>query len=228
MPKEHGLESLRVMVVDDSATARHYFCGLLRELGYEAQAAASGAEALEMLHGRAYDLVLCDLVMPDMDGLKLLKAMRDQGLALPFLLITSHASLATAVEAVQAGADDYIMRPVDAGLLAHRLEAVLRRSAVDQERRQRQSLEAALATAGGVAHEMNQPLMAIMASAELMQMTGDGQRHQELAEVIVTQAERLGRITRRLLNLTRYQTKAYLGDTVILDLEASSRPSEDE
>lgn len=213
---------LNILVVDDSATARHYFLGILEELGHKAHGAGSATQALNFLREQSFDLVLCDLVMPDMDGLTLLKQIRKLGLDLPFLLITSYGSLATAVEAVRQGADDYIMRPVDAGLLSHRLRAVVERSAAAKEKAQRRNLEAALATAGAAAHEMNQPLMAIMASAELMQLSDDPARLKELAQVIVEQTGRLGMITRRLVSLVRFQTKSYLGESVILDLAASS------
>ena len=218
--------NLKILVVDDSETARHYFCQMLRELGHQPQAVTSAAEALSQLRQEHFDMVLCDLVIPDMDGLGLLKLLRRQGVDLPFLLITSYGSLSTAVEAVRSGADDYILRPVDSSLLAHRLQAVLERSTASQERARRHNLEGALATAGAAAHEMNQPLMAIMASAELMQLSDDPQRLRELADVVVEQADRLGQVTRRLVKLVRFQTKTYVGDRVILDLEASSDPSE--
>jgi DNA-binding NtrC family response regulator len=171
--------------------------------------------------------VLCDLVMPDVDGLGLLKMLRARGMDLPFLLITSYGSLSTAVEAVRSGADDYILRPVDSGLLAHRLQAVLDRNGASQERTRRHNLEGALATAGAAAHEMNQPLMTLMASAELMQLTDDPVRLKELAKVVVEESGRLGQVTRRLVKLVRFQTKTYVGDSVILDLEASSDSGEE-
>lgn len=222
-----SLRQLKILVVDDSPTARHYFMGLLADLGHHPRDAAGAAEALGLLKTEDFDLVLCDLVMPDVDGLSLLKRIRGQGMDLPFLLITSYGSLATAVEAVRSGADDYILRPVDAGLLAHRLEAVLERNTAAREKTKRHNLEGALATAGAAAHEMNQPLMAIMASAELMQLSEDPARLKELADVVVEQASRLGQITRRLVNLVRFQTKHYVGDRVILDLEASSQTTEE-
>ncbi|MCA1905098.1 MAG: response regulator [Desulfarculus sp.] len=220
------MHGLKIMVVDDSATARHYFTGLVEELGHHAVTVSSAHDALVRLSRERFDLVLCDLVMPDMDGLDLLKSLRQQGQELPFLLVTSYGSLATAVQAVRLGADDYILRPVDTGLLAHRIQAVHERHQAALEKRLRQDLEAALATAGAMAHELNQPLMAIMASAELIGLTDDPVRIQELAKTIVEQAQRLGEVTNRLVSLVRYQATPYVGDSIILDLEASSRKSE--
>lgn len=216
------MAGLKIMVVDDSATARHYFCGLVEELGHQAEGVTSGPEALDKLAQGSYDLILCDLVMPGMDGLDLLRTIRQQGKDLPFLLVTSYGSLATAVQAVRLGADDYIIRPLDAGLLAHRLQAVRERYQAAQEKRLRQDLQAALATAGAAAHELNQPLMAIMAAAELIGMNDDPQHLKELAAIVVEQSQRLGEVTNRLVNLVRFETKRYVGDQVILDLQASA------
>ena len=217
------MDGLRILVVDDSATARHYFTGMVEELSHHATTVSSAQEALDKLGQGSFDLVLCDLVMPGMDGLDLLRALRQQGLDLPFLLVTSYGSLATAVQAVRLGADDYILRPVDSGLLAHRIRAVHERHQATLEKRLRQDLEAALATAGAAAHELNQPLMAIMASAELIGLTDDGARLKEMATTIVEQSQRLGEVTNRLVSLVRYQAKPYVGDSIILDLQASSR-----
>lgn len=213
---------LRIMVVDDSATARHYFCGLLEELGHQAEGVSGGQEALDKLDEGGYQMVLCDLVMPGMDGLELLRTIRQQGKDLPFLLVTSYGSLATAVQAVRLGADDYILRPLDSGLLAHRLQAVHDRYQAAHEKRLRQDLQAALATAGAAAHELNQPLMAILAAAELIGMGADPDHLKELAAIVVEQSQRLGEVTNRLVHLVRFETKRYIGDQVILDLHASA------
>ena len=217
------MDGLKILVVDDSATARHYFTGMVEELGHQAVTVANASDAQDKLAQERFDLVLCDLVMPGMDGLDLLKSLRQQGQDLPFLLVTSYGSLASAVQAVRLGADDYILRPVDPGLLAHRIQAVRERHQANLEKRLRQDLEAALATAGAVAHELNQPLMAIMASAELIGLTEDPARLREMASTIVEQTQRLGEGTNRLVSLARYQAKPYAGNSVILDLKASSR-----
>lgn len=212
----------RILVVDDSVTALHYICGLLGQLGYETLRAGDAAQALAVIAEQGPDLVLSDLVMPGMDGLDLLEEMRSRGHVMPFLIITSHASLNTAVQAVRKGADDYIVRPVDPELLAHRLLAVRERHQMRQEHAQRLALEAALATAGAAAHELNQPLMALAAVADLMGTTTQPERLKELANLISEQAERAGKITHRLVNLVRFETKPYVGAVKILDIQASS------
>lgn len=216
------MERPKILVVDDSVTALHYICGILEQLGYDTLRADDASQALTAIAAQKPDLVLSDLVMPGMDGLDLLEEMRARGHNMPFLIITSHASLNTAVQAVRKGADDYIVRPVDPELLAHRILAVRERHQMRLEHSQRLALEAALATAGAAAHELNQPLMALAAMAELMATTKQPERIRELAKLVSEQAERAGRITHRLVNLVRFETKPYVGEVKILDLQASS------
>jgi len=222
-------DSLRILLVDDSATARAQLAQLLTELGHEPQAMASAREAAEAVSSGeiAPDVVICDLVMPDMDGLELLAEMRRHDQDTPFILVTAYASLESAVEALRLGADDYLHRPVERHILAHRLATVLDRRALAQAREKAQKLEAALATAGAAAHELNQPLAAIMASAELIGVQDDAVRIKTLAGLVQEQAKRLGKVTHRLTNLVRYETMPYVGDDHIVDLEASSRPDDE-
>ncbi len=216
------MSQTKVLIVDDSATALHYFGGMLEQLGYQTAKARNGAEALGLLEREEFDLVLSDLVMPGMDGLDLLREIKARGLDIPFLIITSHATLNTAVQAVRQGADDYIVRPVDNELLAHRLRAVCERHQMRLEQARRLAMEAALATAGAAAHELNQPMTAITAMADLLASTKDPERIKELARLMAAQAERAGKITHRLASLVRFETKPYVGGAKILDLQASS------
>jgi len=220
------LVPLKILVVDDSDMARLHAERMVLRLGHRAICVASGEEALAALELEVFDLVLCDLVMPGMDGLELLHRIRSRGGTVPFLLMTAHATVDSAVEALRAGADDYLPRPLDQRLLAHRLESVLQRRQLRETREKQKQLEAVLATAGAAAHEINQPLTALLAAAEFMVRLEDPARIKALAVTIADQVRRLGRVTRQLAQVERYQTKPYLGGREILDLEASSREGE--
>lgn len=216
------MATYKILVVDDSATARHYFHELLARLGHQPFVAESGKRALELLQNERYDLILSDLIMPGMDGIDLLREVRQRKLETAFILITTHGSLGSAIQAVREGADDYITRPVDDEILAHRLGSAMARQQTAQLREQQAKLEAALATAGAAAHEINQPLSAVLGAAELLQACQTVDEMKSLAKVIAEQTLRLGKITNNLVNLVRFQTKPYLGGVEILDLEASS------
>ena len=78
--------------------------------------------------------------------------------------------------------------------------------------------------AGTAAHELNQPLTTVLASAELMTMTDDSNKLHQLAERIVENADRLARVTSKLVHIVSYQAKPYLSDDVILDLDKANPP----
>jgi DNA-binding NtrC family response regulator len=216
------MTSYKILVVDDSATARAYFDDLLRKLGHQPSLVEGAQQALEIMDKESFDLILSDLVMPGMDGIDLLKEVRRRHPEVAFLIITSYASLNSAIQAVREGADDYITRPVADEILAHRLGSAMARQQANQLRKQRAKLEAALAMAGAAAHEINQPLSAVLGAAELMGRCETMEELQSLAQVIAEQTFRLGKITNSLVHLVRFQTKPYVGGVQILDLEAST------
>lgn len=123
------LESLpvtraRILVVDDERLNREMLALLLRKHNYEVGVAASGKEAVAMVVGDAYDLVLLDVVMPDQDGFDVLKDLRELASAaeLPVIMCTSAADSQQVVEAFNHGANDYITKPFDVGITLARIE----------------------------------------------------------------------------------------------------------
>ncbi|MBI9085362.1 MAG: sigma-54-dependent Fis family transcriptional regulator [Desulfobacterales bacterium] len=103
---------LRVLVVDDKRSYRFLMKGYLTDAGYKAADAASADEALQELARMPYDLVISDLVMPDADGVELLRRVHRQWPELPFILITAYGSVESAVAAMKEGADDYLIKPL--------------------------------------------------------------------------------------------------------------------
>jgi two-component system response regulator AtoC len=116
----------RVLVVDDDANVRFTLKEVLLERGHEVVEAADGALALAVLAGgEPPDLVVSDLVMPNLDGLELLKRVRALDPELPLLLLTARGSERTAVAAMRAGAYDYLTKPCDIDELAAVVERAL-------------------------------------------------------------------------------------------------------
>jgi len=101
----------RILIVDDAREIRTILVDYLRDQGYDAQGAGDGKEALKR-HGDApFDLIVTDLNMPGMTGIELIKELATDGNTTEFIIITGYASLDTAIEAVKAGAFDYIVKP---------------------------------------------------------------------------------------------------------------------
>ncbi len=101
----------RILVVDDERTARLSLAEILRLEGYEVVAVEGGEESILFLKAQEFDLVLCDLKMPDVDGLQVLDVCREFRPATEFILLTAYGTLDTAVEALRHGASDYLLKP---------------------------------------------------------------------------------------------------------------------
>jgi len=114
----------RVLVVDDDESLRRVIQVQLEQIGYLATTAAGGAEALTILQTSHHDLVITDLKMPGMSGLELLRAIRSEHPGVIVIMITAFGAIDTAVDAMRAGAFDYITKPV----LSDQLELTVRRS----------------------------------------------------------------------------------------------------
>jgi two-component system response regulator AtoC len=103
----------RILVVDDTQSFRFMLKGYLDDAGYQTTCVAGGTEALAELEQGRFDLVLSDMVMPEMDGAALLRQVRSRHPQLPFVLVTAHGTVDSAVAAMKEGADDYLLKPLN-------------------------------------------------------------------------------------------------------------------
>jgi two-component system, sensor histidine kinase and response regulator len=101
----------RLLIVDDEAAQMTALCDTLENQGYVTTGFTSAKEALAVLRGQEFDLVLTDLMMPEMDGITLLRAAQEMDANLVGIVMTGHGSIDTAVEAMKGGALDYILKP---------------------------------------------------------------------------------------------------------------------
>ncbi len=101
-----------ILIIDDEGTLRESLGRLLTREGYAVTTAVSGEEAMELMDGRFYDLVITDIFLPGMDGIEVLRRCRERSPDQIVIVMTAFASLETAVEALRAGAYDYIMKPI--------------------------------------------------------------------------------------------------------------------
>lgn len=111
MNQAHTEVPARVLVVDDERTTRHALCEALNLNGHQASYASSGDEALSMLKKETYQVVILDLQMPGIDGVKVLKAAETIVPDTVFIVFTAYASTETAVAALRSGAVDYLRKP---------------------------------------------------------------------------------------------------------------------
>jgi two-component system response regulator MprA len=122
---------MRILVVDDEPAVREAVERALRLDGYDVQLAGDGGEALERLDERAPDAVVLDVLMPRVDGLELCRRMRRRGDRTPVLMLTARDAVRDRVAGLDAGADDYLVKPFALDELLARLRALLRRAMPD-------------------------------------------------------------------------------------------------
>jgi len=122
----------RVLLVDDSETVIQFERMLLRDMGFEIAAAKSGKLALQEIAARRPDLVLLDMIMPDMDGMETLRHLKGnpETKTIPVIVVTTKGDPELVVQALEAGCDEYVTKPVDKAELLAKLKRVLSQAEV--------------------------------------------------------------------------------------------------
>jgi two-component system, NtrC family, response regulator PilR len=116
---------LKLLIIDDEASLRDFLLIVFEEEGWEVELADSAAAARRMIASAEPDVVLCDLMMPDGNGVDLLHEWKEQGVTAPVIMITAHTSTRSAIDALKAGAHDYVAKPFD----VDELKIVVRKAA---------------------------------------------------------------------------------------------------
>jgi len=215
----------RLLVVDDEAAQVEALCRTLEDEGYSVTGFTGTGAALAALRGGSFDIVLTDLTMPGMDGIAFLNAAREIDPGLAGIVMTGHGSIATAVEAMKAGALDYILKPFDLRVILRvlaRTQAMLRlrrENAALLERLSARTVELEAANrdlsvanreleafGDSVSHDLRAPLRTIDGLLRVVQedfgvgFPPEAHRH---IEAISAQAARMSALIEDLLRLSR-------------------------
>lgn len=119
---------MRLLVVEDEELLREQLHDYLRGLGYTVDVCGDGEEGLYLGEENPYDLAIVDIGLPKLDGISLIKELRERQLAYPILILTARGSWQDKVEGLEAGGDDYLVKPFHNEELRARVNALLRRS----------------------------------------------------------------------------------------------------
>ena len=124
---------MRALVVEDDAELARYLDKGLRESGFVVEVVHDGKDALFMVTTEQFDVVVMDRMLPGIDGLSILRAMRSNGNEVPVLILSALADVDDRVEGLRAGGDDYLTKPFAFTELSARMEALLRRPRASEE-----------------------------------------------------------------------------------------------
>jgi len=123
---------MNILLVEDDAKIASFVAKGLAESGYAVTRAGNGEDGFHELTTGDYDLAIVDIMLPKLDGLSMIEQVRGQGIVTPILILSAKRSVAERIEGLQAGGDDYLVKPFDFGELLARVHAILRRGSPSQ------------------------------------------------------------------------------------------------
>ena len=126
---------INILVVEDDIKLNKLFCTVLNRNNYHTFSATDGAEALEILDKEYIDLIVSDIMMPNMDGYELTRTLRDADYDLPILMITAKENFKDKQKGFNMGIDDYMVKPIDVNEMVLRVGALLRRAQIINTRK---------------------------------------------------------------------------------------------
>ncbi len=211
----------RILVVDDEAGMRQLLTQEFSAQGYEVEVAPDGPEALRKFDQQAFQLVLCDINMPQMGGLEILEQIRKRDTDTEVIMMTGYATVENAVKAMKKGAYDFVQKPFNLDELLALVEkslekSELRRTILELRATKRKLEETQMQLvqserlagigqlAAGVAHELNNPLSGVMGFTQLLlESSGLTSEQKKDLETIYTQSQRCRAIIQNLLQFSR-------------------------
>lgn len=124
-----------VLVVEDDDKLRQLYCTVLTRNGYRSIPAINGEDALALLDKEYIDLMICDIMMPQMDGFELTQTLREHNQHFPILMVTARESFSDKQQGFRMGIDDYMVKPINVNEMILRVGALLRRAKIISERK---------------------------------------------------------------------------------------------
>ena len=126
---------IHILVVDDDKSLNHTICTYLNDCGFNAKGASGANEAYNEMYNTLYDLIISDIMMPEIDGFTFAKTVRQTNRSIPILFMSAKDDLPSKQKGFQLGIDDYMVKPVELAELEMRVRALLRRANIEMERK---------------------------------------------------------------------------------------------
>ncbi len=212
--KSIDLNDKRVLIIDDSATVRNYLQTYLTSMGAVTDSAATGHEGLAKCAEPPYDLVLLDILLPDIDGIEVLKQIRERNEISTVIMITGHGGVKSAIAAIQLGADGYLQKQEitstrdDHTEFLYAIEQALEHRAGIVAQKQLQEIRADFYSM--VTHDLRSPTSTILTAAEMLDQDHAQQQpfsseQQQLVRLIHKAANKLFRLINDYLEFAKIE-----------------------
>ncbi len=217
------------MLVDDDTNARIILNRVLAKAGYEVREASNGREALETVSDFKPDVMIVDWMMPEMDGEQLAKWIKnDPTLRFTYIiLLTARGDVKDRVRGLQAGADDYIIKPAPHQEVLARVESGMRVRTLHREIQQLTRRVAVLELAATVGHEINNPLNVIYLALDMMRKSIKQKEYDKLdkgIQLIAETADRLKEIARKFVELKDPESTNYIDNLSMINIHKKEDP----
>ena len=132
--EDNDMENIQVMLVDDEVEFLNTLTKRLRKRGVDIKGVESGEKALEALKEGLYDVIILDVRMPGMDGIEVLKKIKDGYPLTEVIMLTGHANVEVAVQGMELGAFDYLMKPMDIDELLYKVEDAFKKKQIQEDK----------------------------------------------------------------------------------------------
>lgn len=222
----------KILVIDDDESICEMIALSLKLEGFEAIQALDGVEGVEAARKQSPDLIICDILMPNLDGFGTLKALREEPVTatIPFIFLTGHHEKANMRQGMELGADDFLTKPVMIPELMAAIRTRLQKQQLMHQETQRMLDELRMNLSLSLPHEIRTPLSGIIGFAEVLRDDGSTLKSAEISEmatIILKSATRLGHMVENFLTYAQLEMltatsakKAFVGKdaTVMLNL----------
>jgi DNA-binding response OmpR family regulator len=217
---------LKILIADDDPSTREALRATLTRWGHDLVICADGDEAWQALQAEdAPKLAILDWMMPEMEGIEVCRKVREMSPSrlVYILLLTARERREDIMAGLQAGADDYVTKPFDRGELQTRLRVGIRVVGLQERLLEAERVRVLTETAGGTAHEINQPLCVVLGKTDMLlsAMAADDP-HRRYAEDIYKAGEKIDEIVRNMRAVRQYATRPYIRGINILDFDGAA------
>jgi CheY-like chemotaxis protein len=216
------MDKASIMIVEDDPINLAMITKILTEAKFDCHGVADGQKCLTDVLLVKPTLILMDIRMPVLDGIETCRRLKLDSATrnIPVIFVTGDTDDDTLEEAFGAGAFDYVRKPISRVELMARVRSCLAQQAAIHNLAEEEKLKGVLETAGGICHELNQPLQYVLGAIQILMMDLDPKDaiYQSL-DAIRASVEKMGEITRKLTAITYYRSRKYAGGLDILDIQ---------